>query len=66
MESLFVEPFSIISNRYIEILLAKLAYPGSKFPITIDESNTVSKGNVVKAYSGLMPKFEIQDQEKQQ
>lgn len=35
MESLFVEPFCIVSNRYIEIMLAKLIYQESAFPITI-------------------------------
>jgi len=64
MESLFVEPFCIISNRYIEVLLAKLVYPNSSFPITIDEQLQLKKGVIVEAYKKMMPVYEIQNQER--
>lgn len=66
MESFFVEPFCIVSNRYIEILVAKLAYPKSKYPIAINEGLQVKKGSIVEAYGKLIPRFDILNQEKEE
>lgn len=57
MESLFVEPFCIVSHRYIEIMLAKLVYKDSPFPIAIQEEQQVKKKIIVEAYKELMPKY---------
>lgn len=65
-ESLLVEPFCIYSNRYIEIMLAKLVYPGSTFPINIEDSFQVKKGAVIDAYRRLIPKYEILSQQKEE
>jgi hypothetical protein len=65
MESLFVEPFCIISNRYIEVLLAKLVYPTASFPITIDEQFQLKKGAVIDAYKKIIPTYDIQNQERE-
>ena len=66
MESLFVEPFCIVSNRYIEILIAKLFYPNKTYPIAIEQSLAIKKSAVLKKYRTLMPSYDILPQEKEE
>lgn len=67
MESLFVQPFCIVSNRYVEILIAKLIYSGSSYPIeNVEETFTVKKKGVLQAYRKLMPSYDILNQQKEE
>ena len=66
MESLFVEPFCIGSNRYLEVFALQLFYPNQSGPMQLDEGIKLSKADVLKSYSKMLPPFEIMSQEKEE
>ncbi len=65
MESLLVQPFCIVSNRYLEVIIWKLAFGASKEPVSIDDNREVKKQTVLDAYRAFMTKYEILSQEKE-
>jgi hypothetical protein len=66
MESLFVEPFCIVSNRYLEVLVVRLVYGQVEEALMLDESKKATKGEILAAYSKMLPKYEVMSQEKEE
>jgi hypothetical protein len=66
MESLFVEPFCIVSNRYLEVLVVRLIYGEVGEALVLEEGKQRAKGDILAAYAKLMPKYEVMSQEKEE
>jgi hypothetical protein len=43
MESLFVEPFCIVSNRYLEVLVVRLIFGDIQQALILDEAKKATK-----------------------
>ena len=67
-EYLVAEPFSVISNHYLEALIVRLFYSEAKEgeKLRIEENKAVKKGIVLKNFKKLVPPFEIMEQTKEE
>jgi hypothetical protein len=72
-ESLVAEPFSLLSNRYLDVCLMKLFYPAEveknskgSLKMRMEESKKLTKGEIIGNFVKVLESYEIMSQEKEE